>query len=82
MTILLDDTVSPTRALVRTGPAERLTTAHLALPARIGLRVVAGHRPPAVHAAIIATYTAELRAVRPGASAAAPYGPVAEAAAA
>jgi D-alanyl-D-alanine dipeptidase len=68
--VRLDGTLSPTRALVRAGLAERLTTAHLALPPGIGLRVVEGHRTPADQATIIAAYTAEVCAARPGVSAA------------
>ena len=66
--VRLEGTLSPSRALVRTGLAERLRAAHLALPAGIGLRVVEGHRTPADQRAVIAAYTAEICTARPGVS--------------
>ncbi|HET9420790.1 MAG TPA: M15 family metallopeptidase [Nocardioides sp.] len=66
--VRLDRALSPTRAPVRAGLAERLRTAHLALPPGIGLRVVEGYRTPSDQAAIIAAYTAEVCAARPGVS--------------
>ncbi len=66
--VRLERTLSPARALVRAGLAERLRAAHLALPPGIGLRVVEGHRTAADQRAIIAAYTAEVCAARPGVS--------------
>ena len=66
--VRLDGTISPTRALVRAGLAERLRTAHLALPAGIGLRVAEGHRTSADQTAAITAYAAEVCAARPGVS--------------
>lgn len=68
--VRLEPALSPTRALVRAGLAERLRSAHLALPPGIGLRVVEGYRSPADQQAIITAYAAELCAARPGLSAA------------
>ncbi|WP_114423788.1 M15 family metallopeptidase [Nocardioides houyundeii] len=56
----------PARALVRSGLAECLETAAAQLPPGVALRVVEGHRTASDQQAIIATYTAELRAARPG----------------
>jgi len=64
----LDRTLSPTGAPVRAGLAERLRAAHLALPPGIGLRVVEGHRSVAAQRSIIAAYSAEVCAARPGVS--------------
>jgi D-alanyl-D-alanine dipeptidase len=66
--VRLDRVLSPARTLVRTGLAERLAAAHLALPAGIGLRVVEGHRTPGAQLEIIAAYSAEVCASRPGVS--------------
>ena len=60
--------LSPTGAPVRAGLAERLRAAHLALPPGIGLRVVDGHRSVAAQRSIIAAYSAEVCAARPGVS--------------
>ena len=60
--------LSPTRALVRRSLAERLMAADLALPAGIRLKVVEGYRSVADQQAIIAAYSAELCAERPGLS--------------
>jgi D-alanyl-D-alanine dipeptidase len=56
----------PARALVRADLADRLRAAQAALPAGVALRVAEGHRPVAAQQAIIATYSAQLRAARPG----------------
>jgi len=61
--------LSPTRALVRRGLAERLMAADLALPAGIRLRVVEGYRSVADQQAIITAYASEICAARPGLSA-------------
>lgn len=58
--------LSPTRQPVRLGLARRLEVAATRLPAGIRLRVVEGHRPLADQAAIVASYSAELRALHPG----------------
>lgn len=60
--------LSPAGALVRRGLAERLMAADLALPAGIRLNVVEGHRCVADQQAILAAYSAELCAERPGLS--------------
>ncbi|CAM3833657.1 M15 family metallopeptidase [Nocardioides zeicaulis] len=65
----LDASFGPARALVRRGLADRLAEAQDALPAGISLLVVEGHRPVAAQRAIIAAYSAELCAARPGISA-------------
>ena len=62
----LDAGFGPARALVRAGLADRLTEARNALPQGIALKVVEGHRSVADQRAIIATYTAEVCAARPG----------------
>jgi D-alanyl-D-alanine dipeptidase len=66
--VRLDRALSPTRAPVRAGLADRLRAAHLALPPGIGLRVVEGHRTAVHQRAIIAAYSAEVCAARPGVS--------------
>jgi D-alanyl-D-alanine dipeptidase len=66
--VRLEPALSPTRELVRSGLAERLRAAHLALPPGIGLRVVEGHRSVAAQRWIIAAYAAEVCAARPGIS--------------
>lgn len=68
--VRLDRAISPLGALVRSGLADRLHAAHLALPPGIGLLVVEGHRSPADQQAIITSYAAELCAQRPGVSSA------------
>ena len=57
--------LSPTRSAVRSGLADRLYAAALALPADVSLRVVEGHRTAHDQSAIIASYTAELRRLHP-----------------
>jgi len=66
--VRLDPSLSPTRQLVRRGLADRLAAAAAALPAGIGLLVVEGHRPVAAQQAIVASYSAVVRAAHPGAS--------------
>ncbi len=66
--VVLDPSFGPARALVRAGVAARLTAARDLLPRGIGLRVVEGHRSVAAQQAIIARYSAELCAARPGVS--------------
>ena len=58
--------LSPGRVPVRRGLADRLALAATRLPAGIGLRVVEGHRSAADQQAIVASYSAELRALHPG----------------
>jgi len=67
--VVLDAGFGPGRALVRAGLAVRLDTARDLLPMGISLRVVEGHRPVAAQRAIIAAYSAEICAARPGVSA-------------
>lgn len=62
--------LSPTRQPVRRGLADRLRLAATRLPAGVGLRVVEGHRPVAAQEAIVASYSATLRALHPGIDAA------------
>jgi D-alanyl-D-alanine dipeptidase len=64
----LDASFGPARALVRSGVAARLEAARDLLPRGIGLRVVEGHRSVADQLAIIARYSAEVCAARPGVS--------------
>ncbi len=66
--VALDAGFGPARALVRASLAVRLETARDLLPMGIGLRVVEGHRPVAAQRAIIARYSAEVCAARPGVS--------------
>ena len=66
--VRLDPALSPTREQVRSGLAERLYAAHLALPPGIGLRVAEGHRSEAAQRSIITAYAAEVCAARPGVS--------------
>jgi D-alanyl-D-alanine dipeptidase len=66
--VALDAGFGPARALVRLGLAVRLDTARDLLPMGISLRVVEGHRPVAQQRAIIARYSAEVCAARPGVS--------------
>jgi zinc D-Ala-D-Ala dipeptidase len=66
--VRLDAGFGPARALVRAGLADRLTGARKALPRGIALKVVEGHRSVADQRAIIATYSAEVRAARPDVS--------------
>jgi zinc D-Ala-D-Ala dipeptidase len=58
--------LSPAGALVRAGLRDRLLAAATLLPRGIRLRVVEGHRPVERQRAIIASYAAELCALRPG----------------
>jgi D-alanyl-D-alanine dipeptidase len=67
--VALDVSFGPARALVRASLATRLEVAAGLLPAGIRLRVVEGHRPADVQQAIIARYSAEICAHRPGISA-------------
>jgi len=67
--VALDPAYGSARALVRTGLAVRLHLAQLSLPAGISLRVVEGHRHAEDQLAIIARYSAEVCALRPGISA-------------
>ena len=67
--VTLPPSYGPARALVRAGLADRLDEAQFLLPAGISLRVVEGHRQPYDQLAIIARYSAEICALRPGISA-------------
>jgi D-alanyl-D-alanine dipeptidase len=67
--IPLDASFGPARALVRSGLAERLEVARDLLPPGLALRVVEGHRSVTDQEAIIARYSAEVCARRPGVSA-------------
>jgi len=67
--VVLDASFGPARVLVRAGVADRLCAARELLPHGIGLRVFEGHRSVADQRAIIARYSAEVCAVRPGVSA-------------
>lgn len=64
--VTLDASFGPSCALVRAGLAVRLATARDLLPVGTWMRVVEGHRSLADQRAIIARYTAELRAAHPG----------------
>ncbi|MCW2785169.1 MAG: dipeptidase [Marmoricola sp.] len=66
--VTLDASFGPARARVRASLGSRLAVARDLLPAGIGLRVVEGHRPVAVQQTIIARYSAEICALRPGVS--------------
>lgn len=66
--VALDASFGPARALVRAGLAARLAAAQGLLPRGIRLRVVEGHRSVATQRAIIARYSAEVCAARPGVS--------------
>ncbi|MFI6071356.1 M15 family metallopeptidase [Actinoplanes sp. NPDC051343] len=57
----------PAEALVRADLADRLRLAQQALPIRVRLRVIEGHRSIADQEAIIVRYRAELRIAHPGA---------------
>jgi D-alanyl-D-alanine dipeptidase len=59
----------PDRAWVRAGLARRLDQAQASLPVGIRFGVVEGHRSPTDQLAIIARYSAEICALRPGISA-------------
>jgi D-alanyl-D-alanine dipeptidase len=62
--VLLPRHLAPSGQLVRASLAHRLERADAALPPGIRLRVVEGHRSPADQRAIVAAYSAELRALR------------------
>ncbi|RYC05785.1 M15 family metallopeptidase [Nocardioides zhouii] len=64
--VALDASFGSAGALVRAGLAARLVEAQRLLPPGVGLEVVEGHRPAAAQQAIIAGYSAELRAAHPG----------------
>ncbi|GIG39298.1 M15 family metallopeptidase [Cellulomonas phragmiteti] len=66
--VALDPGFGPARALVREGVALRLAAARTRLPVGVRLRVLEGHRPVASQRAIIARYSAEVAAARPGLS--------------
>jgi D-alanyl-D-alanine dipeptidase len=66
--VALDASFGPARALVRSGLAARLATAQTLLSGGLCLRVVEGHRSVADQQAIIARYSAEVCAARPGIS--------------
>jgi D-alanyl-D-alanine dipeptidase len=59
--------IAPGGARVRSGLADRLYSADLALPAGIRLRVVEGHRSPAGQQRILDRYTSEVRSAYPDA---------------
>jgi D-alanyl-D-alanine dipeptidase len=61
--VLLPRHLSPSGELVRATLARKLEGADAALPPGIRLRVVEGHRSPADQQAIVAAYSAEVRAV-------------------
>lgn len=67
--VALDPSFGPARALVRHGLAARLMLARDLLPPGLALRVVEGHRSVADQEAIIARYSADVCADRPGISA-------------
>jgi zinc D-Ala-D-Ala dipeptidase len=64
--VTLDAGFGPAHALVRAGLGVRLETARDLLPPGLGLRVVEGHRSVADQQAIIASYSREVCAARPG----------------
>ncbi len=64
----LDESFGPCRARVRASVARRLVRAQERLPVGLRLRVVEGYRTAAAQRAIIDSYTAQLRAARPGIS--------------
>ena len=66
--VALDASFGPARALVRQGVAIRLAKAQGLLSGGLQLRVVEGHRSVAAQQAIIARYSAEVCAARPGVS--------------
>jgi D-alanyl-D-alanine dipeptidase len=65
--VVLGPDFGPARAPVRACLAARLARARAALPRGIGLRVAEGHRDVGAQRAIVARYSAELRAARPDA---------------
>jgi D-alanyl-D-alanine dipeptidase len=66
----LDESFGPARALVRASVAQRLALARAGLPKGLQLRVIDGYRTAAAQRAIIRSYSEELRASHPAASAA------------
>jgi D-alanyl-D-alanine dipeptidase len=66
--VALDASFGPARALVRAGVATRLAAAQTLLSGGLQLRVVEGHRSVTDQRAIIARYSAEICAARPGIS--------------
>ncbi|CAM3220769.1 M15 family metallopeptidase [Nocardioides dubius] len=58
--------LSPAACLVRVELSIRLQDAATRLPAGVGLKVVEGHRSPALQEQIIARYSAEVCAAHPG----------------
>ena len=66
--VTLGASFGPARARVRAGLASRLRRAQLALPVGVSLRVVEGHRSLAEQRAILADYSARVRAEHPGIS--------------
>jgi D-alanyl-D-alanine dipeptidase len=64
--VRLDASFGPARALVRMALADRLIVARDDLPSTVGFRVVEGVRSAAAQLAIVARYSAELSAARPG----------------
>ncbi len=67
--VALSAAFGPAQARVRAGLANRLVQAQTLLPRGLRLRVVEGHRSPHDQQAIIARYTAEVRAAHPRAGA-------------
>jgi zinc D-Ala-D-Ala dipeptidase len=65
--VRLPRAMSPEGARVRSGLAERLMAADLALPAGVLLHVVEGHRTVDAQRAIITSYADQVRAAHPGA---------------
>ncbi|MGC4109408.1 MAG: M15 family metallopeptidase [Nocardioides sp.] len=66
--VSLPETFGPARALVRHNVAGRLAAAQKILPGGLRLRVVEGHRSVTDQRAIIARYSADVCAARPGVS--------------
>jgi zinc D-Ala-D-Ala dipeptidase len=64
--VVLPEALAPTQCLVRTGVAARLLLADAMLPEGIALRVVEGHRSVVDQQRIIAHYSAQICATRPG----------------
>ncbi|WP_426245122.1 M15 family metallopeptidase [Nocardioides sp. LHG3406-4] len=67
--VALDASFGKARALVRAGLADRLAGAQDLLPPGVRLHVVEGHRSVEAQRAIIARYSAQVCAARPGISA-------------
>jgi D-alanyl-D-alanine dipeptidase len=66
--VVLEESFGPARAIVRQGVATRLAAAQSLLSGGLRLRVVEGHRSLVDQSAIIARYSAEVCAARPGVS--------------